>query len=47
VLIVIKLEEFDQAGASVIAAIMLVIAFVMLLVINLIQAWARRRFGDV
>jgi sulfate/thiosulfate transport system permease protein len=47
VLIVIKLEEFDQAGAAVIAAIMLVIAFVMLFVINLIQAWARRRFGDV
>ena len=47
VLIVIKLEEFDQAGAAVIAGIMLVIAFVMLLVINLIQAWARRRFGHV
>ncbi len=47
VLIVIKLEEFDQAGAAVIAAIMLIIAFVMLLVINLIQAGARRRFGDV
>ena len=39
VLIVIKLEEFDQAGAAVIAAIMLIIAFVMLLLINLIQAW--------
>ena len=47
VLIVIKLEEFDQAGAAVIAGIMLIIAFVMLLVINLIQAWARRRFGYV
>ena len=46
-LIVIKLEEFDQAGAAVIAGIMLVIAFAMLLVINLIQAWSRRRFGDV
>lgn len=46
-LIVIKLEEFDQAGAAVIAGIMLLIAFVMLLVINLIQTWARRRFGDV
>ncbi len=45
-LIVIKLEEFNQAGAAVIAAIMLVIAFAMLLVINLIQAWSRRRFGD-
>ncbi len=47
VLIVIKLEEFDQAGAAVIAGIMLVIAFALLLVINLIQAWSRRRFGDV
>ncbi len=47
VLIVIKLEEFDQAGAAVIAGIMLIIAFVMLFVINLVQAWARRRFGDV
>ena len=47
VLIIIKLEEFDQAGAAVIAAIMLIIAFVMLLIINLIQTWARRRFGDV
>jgi sulfate transport system permease protein len=47
VLIVIKLEEFDQPGAAVIAAIMLIIAFAMLLVINLIQAWSRRRFGDV
>ncbi|WP_423065937.1 sulfate ABC transporter permease subunit CysT [Devosia sp. CN2-171] len=47
VLIVIKLEEFDQAGAAVIAGIMLIISFVMLLVINLIQAWARRRFGNV
>jgi sulfate transport system permease protein len=47
VLIVIKLEEFDQAGAAVIAGIMLIIAFLMLFVINLVQAWARRRFGDV
>ena len=47
VLIVIKLEEFDQAGAAVIAGIMLIIAFVRLLVINLIQAWARRSFGTV
>lgn len=45
-LIVIKLEEFDQAGASVIALIMLLLAFAMLLIINLIQVWARRRFGD-
>lgn len=46
-LIIIKLEEFDQPGAAVIATIMLVVAFLMLLVINLIQTWSRRRFGDV
>lgn len=42
-LIVIKLEEFDYAGATAVAAAMLVISFAMLLVINLLQAWARRR----
>ena len=46
-LIVIRLEEFDYAGATAIAVIMLGISFVMFLSINLIQAWARRRFGDV
>ncbi len=46
-LIIIKLEEFDQAGASVIAIAMLVISFAMLLVINVVQGWSRRRFGDV
>jgi sulfate/thiosulfate transport system permease protein len=44
-LIVIRLEEFDYAGATAIAVIMLVIAFVLLLAINLLQAWGRRRFG--
>jgi sulfate transport system permease protein len=46
-LIVIRLEEFDYSGATAIATIMLVIAFVMFLLINMIQAWTRRRFGDV
>ncbi len=46
-LIVIRLEEFDYAGASAIATIMLGISFVIFLVINLIQAWSRRRFGNV
>jgi sulfate transport system permease protein len=45
-LIVIRLEEFDQPAAAVIAAMMLLAAFVMLFVINLIQAWSRRRFGS-
>ncbi|MCC6946833.1 MAG: sulfate ABC transporter permease subunit CysT [Bradyrhizobiaceae bacterium] len=46
-LIVIRLEEFDYVGASAIASIMLAISFLMFLAINLIQAWARRRFGHV
>jgi sulfate/thiosulfate transport system permease protein len=45
-LIVIKLEEFDYAGATAIATIMLVISFAMLFVINLIQAWSRRRYSN-
>jgi len=44
-LIVIRLEEFNYAGATAIAAVMLAISFSMLLIINLIQAWSRRRFG--
>ncbi len=46
-LIVVKLEEYDYRGATGIATIMLAISFAMLLVINLIQAWSRRRFGHV
>jgi len=46
-LIVIRLEEFDYGGATAIAAIMLMISFLMLFAINLVQAWSRRRFGDV
>lgn len=46
-LIVIKLEEFDYQAATVIALLMLIISFVMLMLINLFQAWSRRRLGDV
>lgn len=46
-LIVIKLEEFDYAGATAVATIMLAVSFAMLFAINLIQAWSRRRFGRV
>lgn len=45
-LIVIRLEEFDYGAATAIAMAMLAISFAMLLVINLIQVWSRRRFGD-
>ena len=44
-LIVIKLEEYNYAAATAIAAIMLLISFAMLLVINLLQAWSRKRHG--
>lgn len=46
-LIVIKLEEFDYAGATAVAAIMLLVSFGTLLLINLIQARARARYGHV
>lgn len=46
-LIIEKLEEFDYAGATAIAAIMLAISFAMLLAINRLQAYARTRLGDV
>ena len=45
-LIVVKLEEYDYAGATAIAAIMLALAFVMLLAINAAQAWTRRSLAD-
>ena len=44
-LIVIRLEEYDYAAATAIATIMLALSFLMLLVINLIQAWSRKRYG--
>ncbi len=46
-LIVIRLTEFDYAGATAIATIMLVISFALLLLINLLQAWTQRRAGNV
>lgn len=45
-LIVIKLEEFNYAAATAIAAVMLAISFVMLFIINAIQNWSQRRFSD-
>lgn len=44
-LIVIRLEEFNYAGATAVAVLMLAISFSMLLFINLVQAWSRRRYG--
>ncbi|HEX7649074.1 MAG TPA: sulfate ABC transporter permease subunit CysT [Noviherbaspirillum sp.] len=41
--IITKLEQYDYAGATAIAVVMLVVSFLMLLTINLLQAWARKR----
>jgi sulfate transport system permease protein len=42
-LIITKLEQYDYAGATALAVVMLVISFIMLLVINFLQWWSRRR----
>jgi sulfate transport system permease protein len=44
-LIVTQLEQYDYAGATAIATVMLLASFLMLLVINLIQGRERRRLG--
>ena len=41
-LIITKLEQYDYAGATAIAVVMLVASFALLLVINLLQKWSRR-----
>jgi sulfate/thiosulfate transport system permease protein len=44
-LIITKLEQYDYAGATAIAVVMLVAAFGLLLGMNLLQAWTRKRQG--
>ncbi len=44
-LIVTKLEQYDYAGATSIALVMLLISFALLLAINALQAWSQRRHG--
>jgi sulfate transport system permease protein len=44
-LIITKLEQYDYRGATAIAVVMLVAAFALLLLINLLQSWTRRRQG--
>ena len=43
-LIITKLEQYDYAGATAIAVVMLVISFILLLIINLLQWWNARRY---
>lgn len=44
-MIISRLEEYDYAGATTIAVVMLVLSFAILFLINLVQAWASRRTG--
>ena len=44
-MIISRLEEYDYAGATTIAVVMLVLSFAILFLINLLQAWASRRTG--
>jgi sulfate transport system permease protein len=42
-MIITKLEQYDYAGATAIAVVMLVISFTLLFLINFLQAWSARR----
>ncbi len=46
-MIITKLEQYDYAGATAIAAVMLVVSFALLFLINNLQAWSARRIGRV
>lgn len=46
-IIITKLEQYDYAGATAVAAVMLVISFILLFAINGFQWWNNRRFGYV
>lgn len=41
-LIMTRLEQFDYAGATALAVVMLVVSFALLLASNLLQAWSRK-----
>ena len=43
--IITKLEQYDYAGATAIAVVLLLASFLMLLAINLLQSWTRNRAG--
>ena len=44
-IIIGKLEQYDYAGATAVALVMLVVSFELLLIINALQTWQRRRSG--
>ncbi len=44
-MIITKLEQYDYEGATAVASVMLVVSFILLLIINGLQAWTSRRSG--
>ena len=44
-MIITKLEQYDYAGATAIAMVMLVASFLLLLAINALQGWTAKRTG--
>ncbi|HML41592.1 MAG: sulfate ABC transporter permease subunit CysT [Hyphomicrobium zavarzinii] len=44
-MIITKLEQYDYEGATAVASVMLIVSFLLLLVINGLQAWTARRTG--
>ena len=45
-LIITKLEQYDYAGATAIAVVMLLISFTLLLTVNALQGWSSRRLAS-
>lgn len=46
-MIIAKLEQYDYAGATAIASVMLLISLILLLAINGLQAWTAKRTGRI
>lgn len=44
-MIITKLEQYDYAGATAVASVMLIVSFILLLIINSLQVWAGKRTG--
>jgi sulfate transport system permease protein len=44
-LIITKLEQYDYAGATAIALVMLLISFALLLTVNALQGWSSRKLA--
>ncbi len=44
-MIITKLEQYDYAGATAVASVMLIFSFILLLLINVLQGWMQKRYA--